>query len=446
MALAAASVIEVRTTGSDTNGGGWVVGASGSDLSQSDTAAYAATDLVTNGTTTVTSASSNWGTNVVGNFIYIAGGTGSIAANWYEIKTRVSASEITVDRSTGLTTGTGATGNVGGAVASAGVLGAMTVVGTSGMMAFAASGTYTATTSTDNVSGGMFNGQSNIGIMIKGYKAGAARTDMSEMPVFHMGSVTNKRMFDMNGPLSFGPQIINVKVDCNNGASNIGIDASNAVGNFAYKCEVINAPLYGFLINVAGSFVSHCKASACGTGFITSGSNTAFINCWGDGCTNGFDSVANGVMHINCLSTNNTGRGFYNNNAQTGMIYINCTAYGNGNDGFDAQRAGSGYISCLSTNNTGFGFDAAQGWGTINCATFSNTSGAINLGTLAIDNVTLSASPYIDTAGFNFTANSVAGGGQSIRGASITAPTAINFRDIGYAQHKDVTTSLTFVG
>ena len=61
MALAAASVVEVRTAGNDTNGGGFVTGASGTDFSQQDAAQCTATDLVLVTTTTATSAITHFG-------------------------------------------------------------------------------------------------------------------------------------------------------------------------------------------------------------------------------------------------------------------------------------------------------------------------------------------------------------------------------------------------
>lgn len=103
MALASTIGWEIRTSGVNTNGGGFKAGASGTDWTQQDSAQYAVTDAVTDGTTTITSASANFGTDVVGNVLYIQGGTGAIAAGWYEIITRASSTTITVDRSTGLT-------------------------------------------------------------------------------------------------------------------------------------------------------------------------------------------------------------------------------------------------------------------------------------------------------------------------------------------------------
>lgn len=130
MSLAAAIVWEVRqATGADTNGGGFKAGASGTDWSQQAAAQYSVTDGVTAGTTTITSATAAFGTDVVGNVIYVQGGTGAVTAGWYEIISRTNATTIVVDRSTGLTAGTGVTLKIGGALASLTKAGAVVVAG-----------------------------------------------------------------------------------------------------------------------------------------------------------------------------------------------------------------------------------------------------------------------------------------------------------------------------
>ena len=88
MALSASTILEVRSTGSDTNSFGFVTGASGTDWSQQDAAQYSVTDGVTAGTTTITSASANFGTDVVGNLIYVQGGTAPVTAGWDQITVR----------------------------------------------------------------------------------------------------------------------------------------------------------------------------------------------------------------------------------------------------------------------------------------------------------------------------------------------------------------------
>ena len=78
MALPAATVWEVRpTAGSDTNGGGFVAGASGTDYSQQNAANSAGsdistTDVVATGVATITSATASFTSAIVGNVIYLA--------------------------------------------------------------------------------------------------------------------------------------------------------------------------------------------------------------------------------------------------------------------------------------------------------------------------------------------------------------------------------------
>ena len=106
MALSASGVWEVRTAGNDTNGGGFKSGASGTDYSQQDAKNTAGnnistTDAVSDGTTTITSATAAFTSAIVGNFIYLTGGTGSIAAQWREVdrkSTRLNSSHIQKSR------------------------------------------------------------------------------------------------------------------------------------------------------------------------------------------------------------------------------------------------------------------------------------------------------------------------------------------------------------
>lgn len=112
------------------------------DYSQQNSAQIAVTDAVTNGTTTITSATANFTQALIGNILYITGGTGAITAGWYEITSVTDSSTIIVDRSTGLTTGTGATLNVGGALATLSSIGAFAP---SSSITYVKAGTYSET-------------------------------------------------------------------------------------------------------------------------------------------------------------------------------------------------------------------------------------------------------------------------------------------------------------
>lgn len=118
MALAA-SIFEYRSTGLTTNGGGFVIGGTGTDKSQTDSPAYSFTDLAsTSGTTVpaiVTSASHSFDSTDVGNILHINSGTSWIVG-LYQIVS-VSGGAATLDKACGsLATLSAGTYSVGGAL------------------------------------------------------------------------------------------------------------------------------------------------------------------------------------------------------------------------------------------------------------------------------------------------------------------------------------------
>src|SRR5438105_2455552 len=99
MAISASFVWEVRTTGADTNGGGFKTGATGTDFSQQDAAQASGADLAVDATTNtkITSATHNFVAADVGNLIQISAGTG-YTTGFYEIVS-VASNAATLDRS-----------------------------------------------------------------------------------------------------------------------------------------------------------------------------------------------------------------------------------------------------------------------------------------------------------------------------------------------------------
>jgi len=115
------SVWEVRTTGSDTNGGGFV-GSAGSDYTQQNSPQYSGTDLEVNASNNLQVKSTSAGSPVaadVGNVICISAGT-SWTTGWYEIQSQ-DGTWWTLDRSPNAAGSTGGTFAVGGALASPGL-------------------------------------------------------------------------------------------------------------------------------------------------------------------------------------------------------------------------------------------------------------------------------------------------------------------------------------
>jgi hypothetical protein len=111
--ISANAVREVRTTGAQTNSGGFVTGASGTDYSQQDAAQYALTDVTTAAADAICLHASA-AADMVGNLCYIVSGTNFIVG-WYEI---ISVSVgVSFTLNVACTTAAGAAGviNIGGA-------------------------------------------------------------------------------------------------------------------------------------------------------------------------------------------------------------------------------------------------------------------------------------------------------------------------------------------
>ena len=113
MALNAACVFELRTTGAATNGGGYKTGASGTDFSQQDAAQYALTGGTTIGADAVFLHASA-AADMVGNVCKISGT--NFTTGWYEIISVVAGVSMTMDRACASAAGALGVCNVGGAV------------------------------------------------------------------------------------------------------------------------------------------------------------------------------------------------------------------------------------------------------------------------------------------------------------------------------------------
>jgi hypothetical protein len=120
MALSAATIFEVRSaTGSDTNGGGFVEGSAGTDYSQQDSANSGGSnrstaDASSTGSTGISSVTASFTAALVGNVIYLAGGSGSLAATRRQVVSVTDSQNIIVDAA--VAAGTGITMNIGGAL------------------------------------------------------------------------------------------------------------------------------------------------------------------------------------------------------------------------------------------------------------------------------------------------------------------------------------------
>lgn len=440
MSLSALTVFEVRVGGSDTNGGGFVTGTSGTDWSQQTAAQYAVTDAVANGTTTITSASAAFGTDVVGNIVYLVGGTGPLAEGWYQIISRASATSITLDRT--VATGTGITLNIGGAFGSPGGAGkavaAAAITGITIFIKYDAS-PYVVTTASTNVSGGCVLGAANtywIGYDLSRTKYPALG---GNRPTIQLGSgVSTAVIFTGTNNVYW---LQNVILDCN--SQTLG-RAGLMSGEYFYV-KAMNGSWNttgGTLQDNSAGRAILCEVSGC-TG--TGGAAALRMSGAMFYCSVHDNSVAAGTSAT--ASTNAYGCICYNNTTGHGFGaggFINCSSYGNTQAGFFPGNSGGIYINCIAENN------ATQGWagGTsryslINCASYNNTSGRSSAGTgqvFDIAAITGSGSFFTNAASADFTINNTAGAGALLRATGFPATSATGlagYIDVGALQHQD---------
>lgn len=450
-ALNTSMVWEVRTTGSDTNGGGFKAGASGTDWSQQNSPQYSTTDAVTAGTTTVTSATANFGTDIVGNVCYIQGGTGSVAAGWYEVTARASTTSITVDRSTGLTSGTGATIRCGGALATINQL-APNMVG--GNTAFIKGGTNYTTTSTITFSTGANNPHSRI----SGYTT--TRGDNGKATL-QMSSGSSYYGITISGT---GIILSNITVDANNLTSSGCITVSSG-SNYIVGNKCLNYTNIG-INNTAGTTLVLNNEVTAGSSTPTAGINLTstsltYGNYVHDGVGPGIVSTSSAQIMNNVIANMSgaTSDGIRNRQGQN----YNNTVYNCGRHGIYMGDDGNWYnvvaVGNILVNNGGYGLTgpnsttpASPLWD--GNAFYNNTSGAksnvaditnakqnsVGAYTPAYD-ITLSGSPFTNAGSGDFSLNNTAGAGAAVRdaGRPNTWPggSFTGYPDLGAVFHQD---------
>lgn len=437
MALSANTVIELRTTGLDTNSGGYVTGSSGTDFSRQSSPQYSVTDGVTAGTTAVVSATANFGTDVVGNLIYITGGTGSVATNWYQIISRTNATTIVVDRSTGLTAGTGATLHIGGAMLTPGIVSTMPLLAAN--VVYIQTGTYSITSASTNIAGGCLS-PTFTGVIWEGYAV--TRGDLGTPPLFQASGISTATIFTTAA--SSDHIIRNVKID---GASLTAIKGFAPSRSKLYLCTAINCTAGGFAPASTFAYLTRCAATGCSTVAAFTGVGTCFACDAYSNTITGFSAGGAASAFLFCKSYNNSGAttAGFTTNGQSGVIFSNCTAYNNGQDGYLSNGSGTDCFNSIAETNGRYGFNLSGGISSlINCAVYNNTTANLNFTSTTKNQynlVTGTSTFFTNAAGGDFSLNNVTGGGAAARAQGLPGPcpdgTTTGYIDIGTAQHKD---------
>lgn len=378
MAVSNDTIWEIRTTGNDLNGGGFVFGATGTDYSQQAAKNTVGNDIstvdaVANGTTTLTSATANFQTTIVGNVIYLQGGTGVIAAGWYQVTARASTTSITLDRT--IAASVGMIMNIGGAMASLGGTGLAMGGSPTNQTIYMQAGTYTIASTTQNIATGCFNRSCTL----IGYQT--ARGDYGTPPLLQAnGVITTFTILNVNAG-DF--RCYNINVDGNLRTSSRAVSCTSSQTFF--KCKFFNCTNNGIENGSGGTTVSFilCEVTGC-----TTTSPAAVLgNAAVYGC-NFHDNTVSGCTYAGttlsrCLAYNNSGAssdGFQTSNVNLEGQLVACVAYNNGRYGSNVAN-GTRHLNCIMEANStaGYGSTASKTRCLfINCAGF-NTANFSNI-------------------------------------------------------------------
>jgi hypothetical protein len=430
MALSAASVWECRTTGLDTNSAGFVTGASGTDYSQQASPQYSVTDGVTAGTTTITSATASFGTDVVGNLIYVTGGTGTLTAVWRQITARTNATTITVDASTGLGASTGVTLHIGGCMLSPAMVIASAV---SNNTLWIKAGTYTISTASTNIAAGCLSG-TVANMRIEGYQT--TRADLGTPPLLQASGISTASLVAWSN--NQDTTIRNINVD---GAGLTAIKGWALNRGTFYKLAALNCTNNGFNGGSNAAIFVFCRATGCSTQAAFSAFGQAIYCEAYSNTIGGFNTVNAGGGCYGCLSHDNSGAasdGF--TDTSSGSTLANCSAYNNGRDGFRTSGNSLTFINCVAETNVGNGFSATAITSFLfSCAAFGNgTNFNLAAGNVSLNPITGTASFFNNAAAGDFSLNNAAGGGALLRAAGMVgvfpAGLTTSYQSIGAAE------------
>lgn len=448
MAILASAQWWVRAGGNALNGGGFdsAISGAGTNYCDQDSAQLSLTDFATSGagSTTLTSATGGFTAAMVGNCIRIASGT-NFQTGYYFLTAYTDANTVTLDRTpTSGGAGSGGTGRLGGAFAN---LAASLSTG----------GTVTAPTITSPLAAGHTINLCGGGTDNPA-SADYTQTGYAQYPAGSLAAGLI-RVVGYNG---------RPRIDCNDmcfylcsfwqwenivvvatGSGNASLGRIYGTSSLAFNCRVDQA---GYnVVGFTGHLVKACE-------FVNSGSTSAGTHPAIQFLADGGSISASYIDGWRGYGINFVGTSYA---AILGNIVANCkasataavqisitggvtykaivegnTICGNASDGVSLTVDDAIQASILANNiiygNGGYGLNATVGSVALNerlrsfidyNAFGDNTSGDYN-GLSAGDNdITLSADPFTNAAGGDFTLNNTAGGGADLKGVAF--PTSI---------------------
>jgi len=418
------------------------------DYSQTTSARLAFTDMVIDGTTNTkfTSAGNPVGKNHVGNVINVTSGTG-FTVQRVQISS-VTGTAATCDKSLGTLSSTGGVGNLGGCLASLGIVGGFAANACPVFLKYNA--TAYSMSNTANVSGGRLNTTGFGGLAITGWNTNrhVFNVDASR-PILDPGaaSMVLLAMYTGSGSwianLSFtnsaaraGIQYITGNVlrlrNCKfTGATGVAVTTSGGLCS-ATDCEWSGGSTDSFS-PAGGASMKRCTVhdQAAGIGVAMAGNadltDVAVVNHGGSACY-GTSVGGSHVTMSRCtghIAGSGTGSGI--SVIGTYLEAYDCLMVGGGGVGGIGFKLNSQQLYCQLFNCAAYNFQA----GSNNFPTAGAITGL----------VTLSASPFTNAAGNDFSLNTTAGGGSACRGAGTPGAylglSTTSYPDIGAVQHQD---------
>lgn len=442
------TVWEVRPSlGSNTNGGGFITGSSGTDMSQfnnknaaacmncqSATVNISTTDAVGVGTTTITSATANFSAAIVGNVVHMAGGSGSLTSGWYRVVTFTNVTTVVLDRSVAV--GIGISLDIGGALSTLAQM-------VTNMALAAGSGAWVKATATISLTAtqSFGTGMANTGYsFINGYTT--TRGDNGKVTLLATMAISggNSFMVDFSGAPA-GVTWQNWKVDCDNQNFTRGVRFNSGNNDQAINVLVTNCSDLGFAFN-SNTRCQQCVTTNTPSSTAAHSSTIAFTNgnvdvycfqCAALGSTVGtlaFEGWCTGIT-IGAIASNFQGANstaFHCSIQENSGLALIGAAISGFVTGFDY---GEGTVdtrpltvrNVVMTGITGFCFSVT---GTVvvpasidlsdhNACNTTGAMGFYNNWPPGDGDVTLSADPFTNTASNDFSLNNVSGGGAAVK-------------------------------
>lgn len=432
-------------------GGVWTI-----DYSQ-QSSGIALTGL-SNGAASATVSSTSAKVSWLGNVVQITGGT-NFTTGFYNIISVVAGTSFTVDRNATTAAGSAGTAGVGGALASIGKAAAIYV---GGNQMWVQNGTYTITSQITFSTAGA----DNLQTLLAGY--GTVRHDGVQPLV--TTATNNVNIFFVSGANCL--TIKTLHMTCTAVTKSYGVRTNNLSSFIIADCVID-----GFLNAINGisgirqQVISNCtliNSTSHGLIVTNSISSTIVMNCWI--CNNAgsgvFMTAGSSILvsFNNCVIAGNGDRGIYspnNSTAQDNFQLFSCTIANNTADGIYMSNATQtanttalgDYLvgrNNLFYGNGGYGIAGQVATGNQNIYTYnlfngnafgSNTSGNyLNIMPGNAD-VTITVNPFNNAGGGDFSLNTAANGGASLRMAAspgtFGSGTTTGYLDFGAVQNKN---------